>query len=77
LDPGWRTHVVASKQGKIYAGKLTVISITDDQIKELFMQYGNVIRSLYSRGAAIELIREPEGSGAARRQVAGHALQMY
>jgi len=33
----------ASKQGKIYVGKFTDISITDDQIKEHFMQYGNVV----------------------------------
>ena len=34
---------VNSLQGKIYVGKFTDISITDDQIKEHFMQYGNVV----------------------------------
>ena len=30
-------------QGKIYVGKFSDITITDDQIKEHFMQYGNVV----------------------------------
>ena len=35
---------------------------------------GVVFGSLHTRGAAAELRREPEGSGAVRREVAGHAL---
>ncbi len=33
----------ASKQGKIYVGKFSDIGITDEQIKEHFSQYGNVV----------------------------------
>jgi squid-like protein len=33
----------ASKQGKIYVGKFTDITITDEVIKEHFGQYGNVV----------------------------------
>ena len=33
----------ASKQGKIYVGKFKDASITEDQIREYFTQYGQVV----------------------------------
>ena len=45
-------------------------------IKNVVLLVGVVIGSLHTRGAADELRREPEGSVAVRRQVAGHALKV-
>ena len=37
------TLLLLPLQGKIYVGKFSDITITDEQIKEHFMQYGNVV----------------------------------